>query len=323
VGSLAVAAAACLVAFLLQRGTSHRVDLDAASGAVVLLPDGSSRPLHAGDQIPPGGIVRTGPDGSVTIDGTTVGAGQALVVEDGRLILLPTPTTVPAENTSTAAATTKAPAPSTTAAQARPTSAPAPAPAPPPSPAGTETPVATPSTEPPTSTAPPAADPGPAPAAATLPELQLTVSRAAQGVRLSWTSTDAPEFERYVVVRGPADAPDLHVIAELPDRQITSFTDPAAPLDIDLVYRVLALDATGRPIAMSPTAMLEIGASSTTGPPRTDPGPTDPATTDTPPSDPPTSDAPVTDPPATDPTVPDPPATDPPETASTDTPVSS
>jgi hypothetical protein len=326
VGSLAMAAAVSVAAFLLQRDSTPGVSLDAASGAFVLLPDGSTRPLHAGDQIPAHGVVRTGRDGSVTIDGTTVGAGQALIYDDGRVILLPVPSTSgPPDQVGATDAPTTAASPSSSAGPAS-SQVPGtnPQALPPPKPANL--PSAPPVTTPPAAPAAPTASPlAPSPAAAALPQLQLTVTRANEGVHLSWTTTDSPTFERYVVVRGPAAAAELTVIAELPDRQITSFTDPAAPISIDLVYRVLALDAEGRPIAISGTAMLEIGVASTdptttvpdsTGPPVTEPPATDPGTTAPPATDPGTT-APSTDPPATDPAATDPPATDP---AATDPP---
>jgi hypothetical protein len=316
--SLAMAAAVSITAFLLQREPAPGVSLDAASGATVLFPDGSTRPLEAGDQIPPNAVVRTGPNGSVTIDGTTVGAGQALLYDDGRVILLPVPSTsAPTEQTTTTAATGTA-SPSSSAAgpgssastggsQAPRSSQPV---VPPPKPATPST--VPPATAPPATPAVPPASPVGGTPTALVAQLQLTVARANQGVRLSWTTTDSPVFDRYVVVRGPAASAELTVIAELPDRQITSFTDPTAPVSIDLVYRVLALDAAGRPIAVSRTAMLEIGvastdpttttATSTTAPPGTVPG-TDPPTTDgpTPTSDPDTTEPPVSDPPASDP----------------------
>jgi hypothetical protein len=133
----------------------------------------------------------------------------------------------------------------------------------------------------------------------TVAALQLTIARAADGIRLSWTTTDAATFERYVVVRGTAETTELTVLAEFPDRQITSFTDPAAPQNADLVYRVLALDVDGRPVAMSPTAMLEIGASSSST------TTTEPATSEPPPTDttvPPDTAAPVPPPTDTSPT---------------------
>jgi hypothetical protein len=323
-GSLAAAAAISVGAFLLQRDSTPGVSLDAASGAVVLLPDGTTRPLQAGDQIPANGVVRTGPNGSVTIDGTTVGPGQALIYDDGRVILLPVPSTSgPEQGATTEAPTTAAPSSSQATGGSQPRSS-QPQVVPPPKPA--TPPTAPPVTAPPATPAPPpAASPVAGAPAATMAQLQLTVTRANEGVRLSWTTTDSPVFERYVVVRGPAAAAELTVIAELPDRQITSFTDPAAPLSIDLVYRVLALDAEGRPIAISGTAMLEIGVASTdptttvtgtTLPPATDPTTTPGSTT--PGTDPPATDGPTptsdpvaTEPPATDPAVTDPPPGDP------------
>ena len=58
----ALAAAATLRGGASSTGRSTPgYELQAASGAVALFPDGASRPVHAGDQIPPGGLIQTGP----------------------------------------------------------------------------------------------------------------------------------------------------------------------------------------------------------------------------------------------------------------------
>jgi hypothetical protein len=295
VGGIAVLAAASTTALVLHRQSGHPFELDAASGAVLLLPDGSTHPLHAGDHVPAGGIIHTGPDGTVTIKGTKVGPSQAVLVDDGRLVLLPAPTPSTAPPQSQPATTASTPTSARAAPPARGTTSPPAtmaATAPPATPAKTASPS---SVSPET-----AALISPAPQqAVTVAALQLTIARAADGIRLSWTTTDAATFERYVVVRGTAETTELTVLAEFPDRQITSFTDPAAPQNADLVYRVLALDVDGRPVAMSPTAMLEIGASSSST------TTTEPATSEPPPPDttvPPDTAAPVPPPTDTSPT---------------------
>jgi hypothetical protein len=303
VGGIAVAAAGALTALALQRHPGHAFELDAASGAVVLLPDGSSRPVHAGDRIPAGGIIHTGPNGNASIKGTRFGPSQAVLVDDGRLILLPAPptSTAPAPPHAPTTSHTRPVAPPAVASTAVPPSITL-ATAPP------GTPAATPSTASPQTAAP--TSPAPSPGALTVAALELTVARDADGIRLSWTTTDAAMFERYVVVRGMATSTELTVVAEFPDRQITSFTDPAAPQNADLVYRVLALGVDGRPVAMSPTAMLEIGSASTSTTTTEVPPTTAPTTSDVPPTDttvppdttipPDTSAPPATDPPPTD-----------------------
>ncbi len=71
------------------------------------------------------------------------------------------------------------------------------------------------------------------------------------GVHLAWTATDSQTFARYVVARGPADTRQLAPIAELTDRQITSFTDPAAAHGVELLYEIVALGTDGRPVGVS------------------------------------------------------------------------
>ena len=89
VGGLGAAAAATFAAVVLHRGSTPGFELQAASGAVALFPDGASRPVHAGDQIPPGGLIQTGPSGAVTIDGTKIGPDQVVLLSDEGLTLLP------------------------------------------------------------------------------------------------------------------------------------------------------------------------------------------------------------------------------------------
>ena len=54
-----------------------------------------------------------------------------------------------------------------------------------------------------------------------------------------------------MVARGTAETKELVDIAELSDRQITSFTDPAAPHGVELLYQVVAIGTDGRPVAQS------------------------------------------------------------------------
>ena len=93
VGGLGAAAAATFAAVVLHRGSTPGYELQAATGAVALFPDGASRPVHAGDQIPPGGLIQTGPSGAVTIDGTKIGPDQVVLLSDEGLTLLPSHST--------------------------------------------------------------------------------------------------------------------------------------------------------------------------------------------------------------------------------------
>ena len=100
----------------------------------------------------------------------------------------------------------------------------------------------------------------PAPAVFTQPidHLALTVGEDTGGVSLAWTPSDAADFGRYVIARGTAADHQLDDIAELGDRQITSFTDPAAPHGVVLMYQVVAMSEDGRPLAASDVVELTL-----------------------------------------------------------------
>ena len=257
---LSMAAAVAVAVAVLHRGGSQGLELQGATSAVMLLPDGHSRAVRAGDEIPEGGLLQTGPAGSVTIDGTKVGPDQLVLVGDEGLTLLP-------------ASSPPAPEPVPPIEEA-PTSAVAPSHAPAVPPAD--------SVAPPPS-APPSSATEPVPAAAAVPvagTLGLVVGEEAGGVHLAWTATAADDFERYVVVRGTVETRELVEIAQLRDRQITSFTDPAAPHGVALLFRVVAMGTSGRPVAISEVVELTLqDTGSTSGvPTSTDPNGTPPTT---------------------------------------------
>ena len=190
VAGLGLAAAASAAAMIMNRDVSHGFELQAATGAVALFPDGESRAVHSGDEIPAGGLIQTGPAGAVTIEGTTIGSDQVVLVSEAGLTLLPAPTTPPEAQVEPPAT----PAPS---------SAPATAP-PPASPPPAETPIAAPAGDQPVA---------PVPYSAPLGALALTVGEDTGGVNLAWTPSDAEAFDRYVVVRGTTTTRQLEEIA--------------------------------------------------------------------------------------------------------------
>ncbi len=124
VAGIGLAAAASAAAVVLHDRGQAGFQLDAATGAVVLLPGGQSRVAHAGDEIPSGGLIQTGPAGSVTIDGTNIGPAQMVLLGDAGLTLLP----APAVDSPTATTVVPEPAPSATPAPV--TAAPGPPPRP-------------------------------------------------------------------------------------------------------------------------------------------------------------------------------------------------
>ena len=277
VGGLGAAAAATFAAVVLHRGSTPGFELQAASGAVALFPDGASRPVHAGDQIPSGGLIQTGPSGAVTIDGTKIGSDQVVLLSDEGLTLLPS------HSKSDQAATDVPPSPTPSAPRAS-TAAPevtappeasvatSPAPAADPAPSSPVIPPA----DPVAATSVPETSVAPAPAVFTQPldHLALTVGEDTGGVSLAWTPSDAADFGRYVIARGTAADHQLEDVAELGDRQITSFTDPAAPPGVALLYRVVAMSEDGRPLAASDVVQLTLQDGSASGPPTTDAPPT-------------------------------------------------
>ncbi len=273
VGGLGAAAAASFAALVLHRGSTPGFELQAASGAVALFPDGASRPVHAGDQIPPGGLIQTGPSGAVTIVGTKIGPDQVVLLSDEGLTLLPS------HSKNDQAATEVPPSPTTSAPRAS-TAAPevtappeasvatAPAPAVDPAPSSPVVPPA----DPVVATTMPETSAAPAPAVFTQPidHLALTVGEDTGGVSLAWTPSDAADFGRYVIARGTAADHQLDDVAELADRQITSFTDPAAPHGVALLYQVVAMSGDGRPLAASDVVELTLEDGSPSSVPTTD-----------------------------------------------------
>ena len=276
VAGLGAAAAATVAAVVLHRGSTPGFELQAASGAVALFPDGASRPVHAGDQFPPGGLIQTGPSGAVTIEGTKIGPDQVVLLSDEGLTLLPShstsdqaaadvpPADPPAPHASTAAPEVTAPPEASVATSPAPVADPAPS-----------SPVVPPA-DPVVATTPPETSAAPAPAVFTQPigQLALTVGEDTGGVSLAWTPSDAADFGRYVIARGTAADHQLEDIAELGDRQITSFTDPAAPHGVVLMYRVVAMSEDGRPLAASDVVELTLQDGSASSAPTTDAPPT-------------------------------------------------
>ncbi len=226
VAGLTAAAAALATAMVLSRGGETSYEVSAATGAVAMYPDGARRTVQAGDHVPAGGLIRTGPTGGVTIEETTVGADRVILLDEEKITLLPAPPSAPPAEGQPAAPAATATAPATAA------------------------PTAAPVTLVPT-IAPPA--PPPAPAAVNPGPLSLSVTESRDGAQLSWTPTDAATFARYIVVRGTAGSDLLEDIVELPDRQLTAFTDVGATTGVEFCYRVVAVDAEGLPVAESET----------------------------------------------------------------------
>ena len=254
VAGLTAAAAALATAMVLSRGGGTSYEVSAATGAVAMYPDGARRTVQAGDHVPAGGLIRTGPTGGVTIEETTVGADRVILLDEEKITLLPAPPSAPPAEGQPAAPAATATAPATAA------------------------PTAAPVTLVPT-IAPPA--PPPAPAAVNPGPLSLSVTESRDGAQLSWTPTDAATFARYIVVRGTAGSDLLEDIVELPDRQLTAFTDVGAPTGVEFCYRVVAVDAEGLPVAESETITFvrEGTGSSNEIPPSTTTQPTDSAPT--------------------------------------------
>jgi hypothetical protein len=285
-GALVLAAAASVTALVVHHSGGHVAELQEVSGAVVVLPDGSRKPLHAGDQLPPGGIVETGPDGRLTVGGVTVGPNQLSLVEDGGVTPLPGGTTSP--TATTAAPTTVTAPPASSTAPPRPatpaTTATRPVTAPQTSAVPSGRPVANATTPPPVPAAPPAthpttapnpASPSPAAVAPVSRLLALSVAPSGDGVRLAWSQTQPPRgssaFGRYVVIRAVLSLSLPKVIGVLPSQATTWFTDAAAPRGVRLYYRVLAIDAANHLLAVSPAVPIELPAPApaTSAPPST------------------------------------------------------
>jgi len=268
IAGLGAAAAATVAVVVLDRGSTPAFELQSASGAVALFPDGQSRPVHAGDQVPPGGLIQTGPAGGVTIAGTKIGPDQVVLLSDEGLTLLPartppTATTDAGRTIATTPATAGRPS-ATTAPPAvtDPSTATSPATAAPPA-----SPVVAPVDPVASTTTPETGAPAPAVFTQPLGQFSLTVGADTGGVRLAWPPSDADDFGRYVVTRGTAADHELTELADLGDRQLTSFTDGAAPHDVALLYRVVVMSADGRPLAASDVVELTLDSGSATSTP--------------------------------------------------------
>jgi hypothetical protein len=276
------AAAAVMVALVAHHADAPGTELHEVSGAVIVLPDGSTKPLHDGDQLPPGGIVETGPNGRLTVAGRTVGPNQLGLVDGGRVTPLPRTTAEPATTTSVA---TVPPAPRTpptsavtSAVRVAPTT-PAPSVTVRTAPASTSAPVAppkpalVPTTAPPTTAPAPNRAPTPPPAAAPVSRvLILTVTPFADGVHLTWSTPGASSFGRYVVIRASLSLALPKVIGLLPDQSTTSFTDPSPPHGVLLFYRVVAVGPDNHLLAVSRTVSVVLPATTpapTSQPPST------------------------------------------------------
>jgi len=285
VAGLGAAAAATFAAVVLHRGSTPGFELQAASGAVALFPDGDSRPVHAGDQIPPGGLIQTGPSGAVTIEGTKIGPDQVVLLSEEGLTLLPShspsdqaATDVPPAPTSAAPLVATGATGATHATSPTSPTEPSVATSPPtvadPAPSSPVVPPA----DPVAATTVPEVTPAPAPALYTQPigQLALTVGEDTGGVNLAWTPSDAADFGRYVIARGTAADRQLVELAEFADRQITSFTDPAAPHGVAVMYQVVAMNTDGQALAASEVVELTLQDGSASSAPTTDA----PSTTD-------------------------------------------
>jgi hypothetical protein len=244
VAGVSAAAAALAGAIVIAQDEAARYEVSAAIGAVAMYPDGASRTVQAGDHVPSGGLIRTGPEGAVTIEETTVGPDHVILLDEENIALLPAPPAPPAP------VVQDAEPPAEPSATAPPTA-----------------PAAAPVTLVPTIATPAP----PVPAAVNPAPLSVTVTETSEGVEVSWTPSDADSVVKYIVVRGTADSDVLVDVAELPaDR--TGFIDTTPPAGVELCYRVVAVDAEGLPVAESEThtIVFEGSGSSNEIPPSTD-----------------------------------------------------
>ena len=275
------AAAAVVIALVVHHGNAPGTELHEVSGAVIVLPDGSTMPLHDGDQLPPGGIVETGPNGRLTVGGRTVGPNQLALVDGGRVTPLPRTTAEPAPATSVATAPPAPRTPPTSAATSavpvatapRPSATVRTAPASTSAPVAPPTPALVPTTAPPTTAPAPTRAPPPPPAAAPASRvLSLTVTPSADGVHLTWSTPGASSFGRYVVIRASLSLALPKVIGLLPDQSTTSFTDPTPPHGVLVFYRVVAVGPDNHLLAVSRTVSVVLPPSTpapTSQPPST------------------------------------------------------
>jgi hypothetical protein len=229
VAGVSTAAAALAAAIVIAQDGTATYEVRAAIGAVAMYPDGASRTVQAGDHVPSGGLIRTGPEGAVTIEETTVGADHVILLDEEHITLLPAPPSPPAAPVAQAAEPQAEPAVT------------APPSAPPAVPVTLVPTIATPAP--------------PAPAAVNPAPLSVTVLETAEGIQVSWTPSDDARVVKYFVVRGTADSDVLQYVAELPADQ-TGFIDTTPPAGVELCYRVVAVDAEGSPVAESGTETI-------------------------------------------------------------------
>ncbi len=215
------------------RNDGHRqVQLTSATGALLVLPDGSVIPGVAGLRLPDGTVIRTGPEGRANVRGVELGANAEGVIVDGRLRVgrpAPTPTRPPTT------ATTRRPGPTVA-----PTRPPGTRPTPPPPTTVRSRP-------------------------ATL-RLTATPERAGRA-NLRWSGYTGPGFDRYLVLRrlgrdqappGPAYPADAgtEVVAQIRDIGTTAAVDQLPDRATTATYRVVAVAADGRVLATSPSVSI-------------------------------------------------------------------
>jgi hypothetical protein len=250
--SAALVGAAVVVGLLLvaPRDEDAGIKLTVARDAVVTFADGRTAPASPGQSLPDGAVVRTGPAGRVVADGTALAANEEAVVDGGRLrrrgstdttVLRPPTTfsapTIPAGRLPRPVVTSEQPAVSSTRPVAASTTT-----------APTRPTTTTSSTTVPTRPA----------------ELSLRASRTdARTVALGWTRYEGADFRRYVLVRSegrdtrapePVYPPGEHMViaASITDSTATRWTDRVPDGVRDVLYRIVALDASDRVIGRSP-----------------------------------------------------------------------
>jgi hypothetical protein len=271
-GSLAVAsvAIAALGAFAALRddATSTEIQLTAARGAYIVLPDGSRIVATAGATIPEGGQLVVDGDGSVTIDGVVVGPGETATVEDGELrigVSTTAATDARPGATQSSVPTTDAgtddTSPSPTTHDSPPTTAPRST--------TTSTPATT--TSVPPTTAPPT----------TVPPREIVRlpggARVIDGVvRIRWDAYSGEDFAGYLVLArldGERPRPgQVGTIVVLRSRDRTQ-TIARTPFSPGMSIRVVAVDADKKVVAstrvLHPTLEPRADPTTTTAPPTT------------------------------------------------------
>lgn len=218
----AAVAGAALVAgatyALTQPEEGATTQLTSATDTSVVLPDGSVVAASAGDDLPDGAMVITGPDGSASVDGTKIpGSSQAVIDDGGARVVPPSTTTTTREDSATSAPPPTRPVEPTTT-------------TPPPDP---------------TTTAPTASA-----------RLDLRAERVERAVGLRWSVCRATGFAQYRVVRTVGSAggapEETTVVFTSAERDALTFRDRLPVGAEQAGYRVLAVDRTGRVVAASP-----------------------------------------------------------------------